>query len=140
MAYPVILGKGKLVLKVFGHPICNMVAKLSYAAYMTHWLWIEVWTFSKQKPFFVRNYHIIVLALGFCFLTFLSSLFVSLFYEAPFGNLEKTFLFGQKKGRTPQPKIEPKEIGMTERVVTKEEIEESQKLISSEPDQAHKKI
>ena len=110
VSYPILVGKGKLVLAFMGHPFCNTLAKLGYGIYMIHILFLELRAYSIKKAFYLRNYSIVINFFGFLLMTVVMAAIISLIYEVPWSNIEKTFLLGQKKGKQkPPPAVEMKE-------------------------------
>ena len=94
---PVLVGKGKPILNVLGFPLVNSLAKLVYPTYMVHDIFIELRQYSLKRAMYLSQFQVFIEASGFTLIGFLVALLVSLFFELPFGNLQRLFLQG--KGR-----------------------------------------
>ena len=96
---PVLVGRGKPLLRVFGFPLLNSLSKLVYAAYMLHCVFIELTRYGLKRAVYLSQFQIFIEACGYVCMSFGLALLVSLLFELPFGNLERLFLMGRGSAR-----------------------------------------
>jgi len=90
--YPVLIGRGKILLAIFGHFIFNPLGKLTYGVYMIHLNLMFIFCFSVlQGKYYVMG-DIFINALMQLFLSYTLSFVLTLVFESPIVQLLKTFL------------------------------------------------
>eukprot|EP01022_Parablepharisma_sp_SALTPOND_P016656 TRINITY_DN2493_c0_g1_i2.p1 TRINITY_DN2493_c0_g1~~TRINITY_DN2493_c0_g1_i2.p1 ORF type:complete len:802 (-),score=22.91 TRINITY_DN2493_c0_g1_i2:64-2469(-) len=102
--YPVLVGRGQILLNVFGHPVMSPLAKLTYGTYMLHIpISILVSESELQGKFYTLSERIIRTVL-ITFLSYLASFVVTLIYESPTIMILKGFLEGRRPVQS-KPKV-----------------------------------
>jgi hypothetical protein len=91
---PVIVGKGNVLRNVLGCGIFNVFAKLTFNIYMFHEMFVFAYAYSQKTALYFAQYDIVLYAIGTFGTASLASLIISLFVEAPLGNLQREFLEG----------------------------------------------
>ena len=90
--YPTLIGHGKLLLDVLGHPIFSPLGKLTYGAYMIHVLIIYTLIGYSMCGHFVNHSWLLFSMLTTLFLTYVGSFVVTVIFESPVLELLKTYL------------------------------------------------
>jgi len=90
--YPVLIGKGKILLGILGHYVWNPLGKLTYGTYMLHIPLLNLYILSfLQGRFFTLFEAFSNTIMGF-FLSYILSFILTLFFESPIVQLLKNFL------------------------------------------------
>ncbi len=83
VVYPVLIGRGKVILAIFGHYIFNPIAKVTYGTYMLHLPLIGVARFITVQGRFYRPLESILSAVGIIFMSYVFSTVVTMIYDFP---------------------------------------------------------
>ncbi len=90
--YPVLLGKGKILLAVLGHHVFNPLSKLTYGTYMLHLSINYVYSISQLQGMYYTGMERVTLACGVFLASYLASFLVSLAIESPVVMFLKNFV------------------------------------------------
>ena len=83
--------------KIFmANPIFKVVGKLTYCAYLMHYLIIFSYSYSAESTSFYSKDFMFMHFLGIWSISYLTAMIVSLLLESPVLTLEKTILFPPK--------------------------------------------
>ena len=97
--YPVLIGRGKALLAVSGHPFFNVLGKLTYGTYMLHIIFMQGNVTSHLQSHYYDLLDVFTHGIAVTCLSYVASFVVTIFIESPVVQLLKTFL-EVKKGRT----------------------------------------
>ena len=97
IVYPVIIGKGRVILAFIGHDIFAFFAKLTYGAYMIQLLFAIIMAKSQTQTEFYTMKRWVVKSFILVSLTYSGSFIVSILYESPLIMLLKVCFGGQTK-------------------------------------------
>ena len=87
--HPSILGYGRVIIKIFGHPVFNVIAKITYGTYMLH---IQIITYSlsiEKNASYNEFYHILMLCIQIYFYVYIISFICTAIFESPVVQLLK---------------------------------------------------
>ena len=95
--YPVMLGKEKNLFAILGAPFWNVLAKLTYGAYMFHCIIL-----FAEKSMDYHSIHFTFMRTMFSsihiwVLSYLLSLILTLFIELPLSQIERAYLFPKRR-------------------------------------------
>jgi len=90
--YPVLIGKGKILLAILGYPIFNFLGKLTYGVYMLHLPILTILSFMTISHKFYYRRDVAIGVIGIFFMAYLCSFLVTIIYESPMVMLLKTFI------------------------------------------------
>ncbi len=99
--YPVLIGKGKVLLAVIGHHVCNFFGKLNYGIYMWHIPVISIVMCTSLEAKFYTIFDVSIHAMGIFIITSTVSFFSTLLFESPIIQVIKTFV---ERRPVPAPK------------------------------------
>ncbi len=99
--YPVLIGKGKVLLAVIGHSVCNFFGKLNYGIYMWHMAVITIPMCSSLESKFYGIFDVSVHGLGIFIISSAVSFVSTLLFESPIIQVIKTFV---ERRPAPAPK------------------------------------
>lgn len=100
IVYPSMIGQGKIVNAILGWYGWTPFAKVSYAAYLVHPVFMNLQSYNSDYGTYASWPFVIVCFLGYFTLVYSLSIFLSMTIEFPFINLEKEFLFRDKKEKS----------------------------------------
>eukprot|EP00830_Metopus_es_P019794 TRINITY_DN749_c0_g4_i1.p1 TRINITY_DN749_c0_g4~~TRINITY_DN749_c0_g4_i1.p1 ORF type:complete len:752 (+),score=95.91 TRINITY_DN749_c0_g4_i1:99-2258(+) len=95
--YPALLGKEKILFTILGAPFWNPLAKLTYGAYLFHVIILIAEKSGEYHSSFFTVMRVLFFAIHIWVLSYLISLILTLFFELPIAQLEKTFLFPRRR-------------------------------------------
>ena len=91
MIYPTLVGKGRVLRKIFGHPIFSPLAKLTYGAYLTHpFFYTYIYWYSLNGYYFTQKLYISNF-IAAVVVGFLASFILTLIFESPINRLVRDF-------------------------------------------------
>jgi len=92
IVYPVLIGKGRLILNTLGHYIFSPISKLTYGVYILHLPLIGVARFMTVQGRFARVEDCIIAMIGITFMSYIFSLATTIIYEYPTLKLVNEFI------------------------------------------------
>jgi len=101
--YPVIIGKGRLLLSILGHFIFCHVSKVSYGIYMLHLPLIGIMRFVNTHGRIILPFDIVIGSLTIVLMSYVFSGVVTVLYEYPVMCILKTVV----ENKIPKDKHEP---------------------------------
>lgn len=95
--YPVLVGRGRVLLCILGHPIFNPMAKLTYGAYLFHVGFSWIMTGGAPNGHYTSFTWIWLSFFTLYTTSYLASFFMTLIFESPMMQLLRAFLEGARK-------------------------------------------
>ena len=107
--YPVLIGRGKVLLAILGHFIFNPLGKLTYGTYMIHLPLFFLVTTSYMQAKYYSCGEALIMAICMFGLSYLVSFIITIIYESPVVQLLKVFLEGGARSAPAKVDGNPKE-------------------------------
>eukprot|EP01017_Pseudomicrothorax_dubius_P026568 TRINITY_DN2977_c0_g1_i3.p1 TRINITY_DN2977_c0_g1~~TRINITY_DN2977_c0_g1_i3.p1 ORF type:complete len:428 (+),score=33.04 TRINITY_DN2977_c0_g1_i3:78-1361(+) len=95
---PSLLGGGRTLKNILGNSFMSAIAKLTFAFYLLHWIFLNWKTYTARSSFFFTHRDVFIDTISTCCLALPLAIFVHLFVEIPFGNIEQKF-FAQRRSK-----------------------------------------
>ena len=102
--YPAILGKGRLIRAIFGHPVFAPFARVTFGAYLIHPLLMMFLSYDDKKGSYYDYHELLLKFIGFTCLSYGISFLLSAIYESPVVTLDKEFLRPKSLNRAEKAK------------------------------------
>lgn len=95
--YPAMMGKEKIINAILGAPFWNVLAKLTYGAYLYHVLILIAEKSADYHSSYFTIMRVLFFSIHLWVLSYFVSLIFTLFLELPIAQMDKNFLFPKRR-------------------------------------------
>eukprot|EP01022_Parablepharisma_sp_SALTPOND_P008608 TRINITY_DN136437_c0_g1_i1.p1 TRINITY_DN136437_c0_g1~~TRINITY_DN136437_c0_g1_i1.p1 ORF type:complete len:684 (+),score=13.42 TRINITY_DN136437_c0_g1_i1:110-2161(+) len=97
LLYPVLIGRGKLLLSVLGHPMFSTLSKLTYGTYMVHLPLFSLCVYGTLQARVYSAFDATLAAIMMLCLSYAVSFVLTIIFESPMVQLLKMLLESQRR-------------------------------------------
>ena len=94
---PILAGRLTMLAQFLGNSLFHVMAKSTYAVYLIHEEFLNVFILSQKSVPYFTHADAIVICLSMICLSYLVGSLITLLVDSPLGNIDKVFLFPPKK-------------------------------------------
>ena len=102
--FPILLGRGQVLRSIMGHDWMTPLARISFGMYLVHPTYMLFESFNRQRATWTSHNANILTAVGWWFVTVITSFLFTIVIETPCANLEKNFLMKGGSRKTKENK------------------------------------
>ena len=94
---PLFVGRLTMLTDFLSCEMFSIMAKITYSVYLLHEALITIFNYSYRVESYITHIEAVITFFTFTVLSYLIGAFVSLLIDFPLGNIDKVFIFPDKK-------------------------------------------